>query len=121
MFALVGCTKKKLEVAAPAGELYAGGTFRRIVERLRADGVAWGIASAKHGLVMPEEVLEPYDVSLYEWDDAARLVWGERVAEALVGRGVKGEVAIYADEVYAGALEPALRARGFEVVLKGWE
>lgn len=42
MFALVGCTKKKLEVAAPAGELYAGGTFRRIVQRLREEAVEWG-------------------------------------------------------------------------------
>lgn len=58
---LVGCVKSKRGTAAPARDLYTSALFRgrrRYVE-LTCD--RWFILSARHGLVEPEEILEPYD------------------------------------------------------------
>lgn len=64
--ALIGCGKTKLDVAAPARELYTGPLFKAAREYVEGTGFydAWYILSAKHGLVHPDTVLEPYDVTM---------------------------------------------------------
>jgi hypothetical protein len=76
---LVGCVKRKGPVAAPAGELYVSPLFagrRRFVE---ASCDRWFILSARHGLVDPDEVVEPYDESLVAAGVGERHAWAERV------------------------------------------
>lgn len=67
---LVGCTKSKLTVPAPAAELYSPSALfvarRRYAE---ATKYPWAVLSALHGLVDPETVLEPYDFTV---DDLSR-------------------------------------------------
>ena len=65
---VVPCGQKKLDEAAAASDLYTGSLFRSaylagkaISEALDAELV---ILSAKHGVLGPNEPLEPYDVSL---------------------------------------------------------
>lgn len=63
--ALVGCGKSKLPHPAPARLLYIGSLFkaaRRYVEDAGYD--AWWILSARHGLVHPDEITEPYEATL---------------------------------------------------------
>lgn len=75
---LVSCGKTKLSHAAPACELYTGSLFRaarRLVERSE---LPWWILSAKHGLVEPSAVLEPYDQRLPA-AKREREAWGQRV------------------------------------------
>ena len=72
---LVGCGKSKLSRPAPAKDLYIGPLFRLSrawVERFCDE---WGILSAKHGLVMPNQVVEPYDVSMASLDKDYRRQW----------------------------------------------
>jgi hypothetical protein len=97
---LVGCVKEKLEYAAPAKELYTSPLFvgrRRWVERT-CD--RWFILSALHGLVAPDQRLEPYDETLRTASKAARQVWSERVLEDLSHR--MGHLASHVFEVHAG-------------------
>lgn len=71
-----GC-RSKLARPAPAAELYHSILFqlpRRDVER-HAD--RWFVLSAKHGLLTPEPVPEPYNVAL------TGLLLAERVAQQL--------------------------------------
>lgn len=62
---VIGCGKAKLDRRAKARELYTGSLFmaaRRYAEaREQAHGERWAILSAKHGLVLPDEELDPYD------------------------------------------------------------
>jgi hypothetical protein len=60
--ALIGCSGKKLDRAAPARELYVSALFRKAVAYAEAAGMPWAVLSAKHGVVLPDTVLEPYDV-----------------------------------------------------------
>lgn len=91
---LIGCSKTKLAHAAPAADLYQGQLFklcRRWMEQ-RLPG-RWAILSAQHGLVLPGQVLEPYDLAVSQMSRLERLAWGERVRAQLIDRW--GERTIY--------------------------
>lgn len=61
---LIGCGATKLDHAAPAKDLYVGNLFRARRAYAEATGAPWAILSARHGLVLPDTVIEPYDVTL---------------------------------------------------------
>ncbi|MCE4625433.1 MAG: hypothetical protein F7C35_06170 [Desulfurococcales archaeon] len=59
---IVSCGKKKLGTPAPAQQLYSGRFFRAQADAaMRICGSKWLILSAKHGLLMPEDYIDPYD------------------------------------------------------------
>ena len=60
---LIGCSRKKLTQAAPAMDLYCSPLFRAARAYAEKHGDAWAVLSAKHGVVLPETVLEPYDTT----------------------------------------------------------
>lgn len=61
---LVGCAAAKLRRPAPARDLYTSQLFRKASEYAELHSDRWFILSAKHGLVHPDTVLEPYDAKL---------------------------------------------------------
>lgn len=80
---LVSCVKAKRPTLAAAKELYASNWFclaRRYVESL---GCPWYILSAKHGLVAPNTVIDPYEETLNTMSVTERRAWSARVVEAL--------------------------------------
>ncbi len=58
---LVGCGKEKLDRAAKAKNLYTGPLFRKARAYAEQFGDEWYILSAKHGLLNPETVTDPYN------------------------------------------------------------
>jgi hypothetical protein len=74
---LVACSRRKARDAAPARELYASCLFRAALayaERHYGPG-QWLILSARHGLVEPDSVLNPYDLSLRQLSAREREAW----------------------------------------------
>jgi len=61
---LVGCSSAKLSRPAPARTLYTSALFRKSRDYVEATCDRWYVLSAKHGLVHPDTILEPYDVKL---------------------------------------------------------
>lgn len=81
----------------------------------------WWILSALHGLVHPDQVLEPYDMTLKDAGRAARRAWARQVLVDLderVGLGRGDEVEVHAGAEYRewGLLD-GLRVRGVEVII----
>ena len=118
---LVGCVKQKAGTARPARDLYVSALFvgrRGFVERSCSE---WWILSALHGLVHPDQVLEPYDMTLKDAGRAARRDWAEQVLADLDRRvGLKrgDEVEVHAGAEYRDwGLLDGLRARGVEVTI----
>ena len=107
---LISCTNAKRDRAAPARELYdESGYFRDMRAYAEARHGPWFILSAKHGLVEPSEVLEPYDaVGLAD-------IQAEEIAESLSDKMIDA-VHITAGKRYTGPLTPALEAYGIDVV-----
>ena len=92
---LISCGKSKRDASSPAGELYTGGLFRAAAAHAEALGHPWAILSARHGLLLPGQLVEPYEHRLRA-DEAEG--WAGRVA---------GQIQVWAPDL-------GLRCRGPE-------
>ena len=90
--ALVSCVKSKQKQAAPARELYTSALFKKARTWAEQHCEAWFILSAKYGLVQPDEMIAPYELTLNTMASAERRAWAQRV---------------YAQMQTAGLLHPA--------------
>ncbi len=61
---LVSCVSKKRSSRAPAKDLYLSDWFIKARNFVEANGGPWFILSAEHGLVAPDDLLEPYEKTL---------------------------------------------------------
>lgn len=98
---LVGCVKAKRSERAPAQDLYTSTLFtgrRRWVEQT-CD--CWYILSAKHGLLHPGTLIDPYEQALAGTGRAERRQWAQWVFGQLVAEA--GDVSGSTFEVHAGA------------------
>jgi len=105
---LVSCSKSKLDEAAPARELYSPSyVFRKSAEYVEQHCDEWLVLSAKHGLVDPDDVLEPYDETLAGARKAVRDAWADEVRAALRERyeGREVKFVLMAGRSYSGAVE----------------
>jgi len=113
----VACSSSKLTRAAPAWQLYTSPLFRLSVAYLTQKvGVdRWYVLSAKHGLVAPETVIEPYDETLTKLGKVERAAWGERVAEQIYAEwrktGTEWRMQVLAGKSYCQPLRTALSAK----------
>lgn len=100
---VIGCGKAKLSSPAPAWRLYTGSLFVAARRYAEASGQRWAILSAKHGLVEPDRVLEPYDVRLkLKGEELSR--WAQEAAyacERMLRRLPKQSVEVLAGHPYA--------------------
>jgi hypothetical protein len=99
---LIGCSKDKLDHPAPAHELYQGQFFKLTMQYIVRSVVIgacnagsrneWGILSAAHGLVLPDQVVAPYDKYLGGLLSAERKQWETMVHEQLMERWGDGVI-----------------------------
>lgn len=101
LIGLVGCVKTKLGHPAPAQDLYVSELFRGRRAAVEARTARWFILSAEHGLVDPEQVIEPYERTLASLPVPARREWANSVLAALRAR--LGELGEYDFEIHASA------------------
>ena len=109
----VSCVKGKLSQPAPARQLYQSLWFnsaRTLLENKKAD---WFILSAHHGLVEPEQVIAPYDVTLKTMTSQARKLWAAQTAQAITARLDPQLIVLLAGKDYRQFLIPLLTERGF--------
>ena len=109
---LVSCVAEKSPTPAPARDLYLSTWFKLARARVERDQAPWFILSAKHGLLDPNTVVEPYDETLNRMGMAARRAWADRVQAQMTERLPDAhEVVIFAGARYRENLEDYLRAR----------
>ena len=104
----VGCTKRKLSVPARAENLYTPSIYFRLAARLAQKlGIRWYILSAKHGLLRPEQVIEPYEATLAGAAPAQIRAWSERTRPAVVDAiGDSDRVVFLCGRAYYAGLLP---------------
>ena len=81
---LLSCSARKAENPLPAAELYQGTLFKASLawaQQQQADAIY--ILSAKHHLVEPDRVLQPYDLTLNDMPIAELRRWSDAVLEQL--------------------------------------
>jgi hypothetical protein len=115
--ALIGCVKSKRATATAAGNLYISPLFVGLRSYAIANADSWFVLSAKHGLLSPETVVEPYERTLNTMSQADRRVWAEKVQGQLATAVPAGATVIMlAGARYRSALVDSLRSRGLTVL-----
>ena len=114
---LVACVGKKLDHPAKAADLYQSDWFKKASSYAELTGDRWYILSAKHGLVSPGQVLEPYNLTLNTMRKAERIQWAENVLAAMKQEfdPLQDELVFLAGKKYREPLVDWLQAEGFTV------
>lgn len=85
---LVACGSQKLPYAAAAQDLYTGDLFVKSRARAERFGSSWFILSAKHGLVLPGQVIDPYDLTLNAMKSGELADWEAMVRAQTAAKGI---------------------------------
>lgn len=80
---LVSCVSQKREHECAASDLYVSNWFCKARRYAEASRCLWFILSAEYGLVPPNRVIVPYELTLNKMRVADRRAWAERVAQHL--------------------------------------
>ena len=119
---LVACGSKKQAHKSKAEYLYISSLFRKSRDYAQLSEHPWYILSGKHGLLKPNSIIEPYDVSLKRLGNQEQKHWAKKVLKSLDEVGTRGNVITFlAGQTYRKNLVPALLNRGYsiEIPLKG--
>lgn len=118
---LVACTKQKRLQAAPARDLYISEWFKRARAYAENFGDHWYILSARYGLLAPETIVAPYDLSIATMAPGQRAEWGSATAGQLraVVSPRAGTLVILAGRDYRDPLVPHLAGYTIEVPMAG--
>lgn len=125
--AIIGCSKLKDQPAPggtlPARRLYAASPlFRKALAWAEAHADMTLIASAKHGVVGPDQEIAHYDLALDDLSAAARREWGERARDQLarhLRRCGEVKLVLLVGETYASEILRGHRWAAVEQPLKG--
>jgi hypothetical protein len=113
---LISCVGKKRPSAVEARDLYDSPLFTKLRKFVEKHCDYWFILSAKHGLVEPTQVIEPYEESLNTKSPRERDEWAKRVWSGLRQRLKPDDhVTILAGEKYRENLVPRVIEYGCQV------
>lgn len=124
---LIGCGAGKQPTAVRAAELYTSTYFKEKVRFAEAMGLPWAILSAKYGILKPDTITEPYDLTAEVLTPEEKREWVAGVALQLFEWEIFGDgfiislrsvrhIAIIAGETYVKPLTETLRTLGVEVL-----
>lgn len=118
--ALISCTKRKLDYACRAKDLYSKSNLFRHSYRyatIITDKIY--ILSAKHGLVDENTIIEPYDETLMRKNVGEKEEWSRNVIKTLAAASNldNDEYVILAGKVYYERLLPSLK--NYRIPLEG--
>jgi hypothetical protein len=81
--ALISCSKSKGGHRDLARNMYVSPLYRKSMMVAEGWGVSFSILSAKHGLLNPNETIEPYDLTLKGASKQFKSDWAKRVDEQI--------------------------------------
>src|SRR5262245_39125220 len=123
--ALIACTKRKASTPVAAREMYWPSTlFRLCYQQAESEGLRIAILSALHGLLLPDDVISPYNKTVKEMSSEQRVAWAERIGKQFDQRLASApvsDVVFLASNAYREPVMPVLQKRGIRCrVHSGW-
>ncbi len=84
---LISCTKRKRDTKCTSAEMYsASDLFKKAYAYCTKKYSAVAILSAKYGLLLPHDEIEPYDLTLNDMSSEEREAWADRVFKQMKSR-----------------------------------
>ena len=118
---LVSCSARKGPKITEAQQLYQGDLFKKSMAWAKKHCDTWAILSAKLGLIQPDEVVEPYDVTMKSKGVDERKGWALGVnTQCYLTYGEETHYVLLCGELYRLPFEEFnTRDLPFEVPMKG--
>ena len=122
---LVSCTKSKRNYPCKAYEMYSpSNLFKKAYSYATENYDIVAILSAKYGLVLPDDEIDPYDMTLNKMKEEQRRNWANNVFEQMRKRLDLDKIRsayFHAGRKYREYLIPKLEATGIRCIvpLKG--
>jgi cytoplasmic iron level regulating protein YaaA (DUF328/UPF0246 family) len=76
---LISCVKQKESIPLQARSLYISDWFKKASHYASQNSNEWYILSARYGLVLPTQIIEPYNITLKSMSNQERKNWADRV------------------------------------------
>lgn len=115
---MVSCTKRKQNYPCKASEMYLpSNLFRKAYAYCKKNYDQVAILSAKYGLLLPNDMIEPYDLTLNNMTAREVRDWSEKVFKQMQGRlelDRIGIVSFHARKKYREHIIPKLEAKGIQ-------
>jgi cytoplasmic iron level regulating protein YaaA (DUF328/UPF0246 family) len=113
---LVSCVKTKSGYPSPAKDLYLSDWFKKASRYASQNADEWFILSAKYFLVLPDHVIEPYDLTLKSMSAKEKKEWATHVYQMLKPFiSTEDKIFFLAGQDYRNYLIPLLQHDGFAV------
>ncbi|WP_070120569.1 DUF6884 domain-containing protein [Bacillus marinisedimentorum] len=120
---LLATARKKQNRPAPVHSFYTSTLFQKSIAYAAQYYDTLYFYNAKDGLLFPDTIMQPYDVSIRSLSSGQKLEWADRIVKQLSRHEPAGECSVFlhGGKVYRDYLEPALQKAGFsfEVPLQG--
>ena len=110
--ALVSCSKLKQSYSCLAEEMYSKSSlFKKATSFVKNNYTRWFILSAKYGLLQPEDIIDPYNISLNKFEKNELILWSDSVFIKILDL-YPTEIDFYAGNNYRKYLIPKLQDKG---------
>ncbi len=103
--ALISCSKTKSGHRDTARNMYASPLYRKSVLLAESWGLTFSILSAKYGLLHPDQVIEPYDLTLKGATKQAKREWAMKVDSQIRAATDRKLVILAGDDYFSPLLE----------------
>lgn len=114
-FLLVACGRRKSETSCYAKDMYNSNRFQGLKRIAEENHLWWGIFSAKHGLLFPKDVIEPYDVNLSCCTTEQRQSLRELFEKQVSSFPKTTIFVVVADAIYSSFIAPIIQSNGFVI------
>lgn len=114
VFVLLACSKTKNDGELPAREKYDGDLFKKSKQYAETIDAPYAILSGKYGVLEPDDVIDDYDVSVYDRDADK---WGDEARSGLDDLRLEqyDELRIFAGKAYREPIDQYLDALDADV------
>ncbi len=103
--AFVACSKTKRSRACKARDLYQGNLFKKSITFAEHYYSRVYILSAKYGVVHPDEIIEPYEMTLKSMKFSERKEWSEKVQKDIETRDIPKPFVFFTGVAYCEFFE----------------
>jgi hypothetical protein len=113
---LIACVAKKLDKPSPAKDLYCSQWFKTAWTYAKETKCEIYLLSAQHGLIDPNEILEPYECDPRKKKQAERIAWQKMVIRQLKQLAPSGtQFKIIGGKRYFNGIKESLENDSYEV------
>lgn len=100
--ALIACSSKKAPTKREACKLYQGELFKKSVLYCKQRNIKYFILSAKYGLISPDQIISPYNLSLNNMNKTEKKNWYMKVNKQLYDEGIEEAIILAGKNYHEG-------------------